>query len=53
MNPQFLRSQQTHHTIGLHRIDQSEDVMIIVLKIKREREGDNHLGTNYGPIGLW
>ena len=51
INPQFIGSQQTHCTIGLHRIDHSEDAMIIVLKIIRER--DCHLGTSYGPIGLW
>ena len=51
INPQFIGSQQTHRTIGLHRIDQSEDAMIIVFKIIRER--DFHLGTSYGPVGLW
>ena len=38
INPKFIGSQQTHRIIGLHRIDQSEDAMIIVLKIIRERE---------------
>ena len=38
IKPQFIGSQQTHHTKGLHWIDQGKDVMNIVLKIKRERE---------------
>ena len=38
INPQFIGSQQTHHTKELHRIDQSKDETIIVFKIKRERE---------------
>ena len=43
INPQFIGSQQTHRTIGLHRIDQSEDVMTIVLKIIRERLPSRYL----------
>ena len=38
INPQFIESQQTHRRKELHRIDQSKDAMIIVLKIIRERE---------------
>ena len=50
INPQFIGSQQTHHKKELHHMDQSKDGMIIVLKIK---ERDFHLGTDYGPVGLW
>ena len=52
INSQFIGSQQTNHTKGLHRIDQGKDAMNIVLKIERERERDCHLGTTYGPVGL-
>ena len=38
INSQFIESQQTHHTKGLHRIDQGKDAMNIVLKFKRNRE---------------
>ena len=36
INPQFIGPQQTHHTKKLHHMDQSEDAMIIVLKIKEK-----------------
>ena len=37
IKPLFIGFQQMHSTKDLHRIYQSEDAMIIVLKIKRER----------------
>ena len=45
-----IGTQQAHHTKELHHMDQSKDAMIIVLKLKKR---DCHLGTRYGPVGLW
>jgi hypothetical protein len=51
MNPQFIRSQQTHYKKGLHRIDLQEDRGEHCIEDQRERR--SHLATGYGPVGLW
>ena len=51
INPQFIRSWQTHHKKVLHPIYLKNIEENMVLRIK-ERERRNHLATSYGPIGL-
>ena len=51
INPQFIRSQQTHCKKVLHRIDLQEHLGEHGIENQRERK--SHLATRYGPIGLW
>ena len=50
INPQFIRSQQTHHKRILHRIDLQEHRGEHGIENQRERR--SHLANNYGPEGL-
>ena len=49
INPQFIRSQQTHRKRRLHRIELQEHQGEHCIEDQRERE--SHLATSYGPIG--
>ena len=51
INPQFIRSWQTHRKRVLHQIDLQEHQGELCIEIQRERR--SHLATNYGPVGLW
>ena len=51
INPQFIRSQQTHHKRRLHRIDLQEHRGEHCIEDQRERR--SHLATSHGPVGLW
>ena len=50
INPQFIRSRQTHRKRRLHRIDLQENRGELCIEIERERR--SHLATSYGPEGL-
>ena len=50
INPQFIRSQQTHRKKRLHQIDLQEHQGEHCIEAQRERR--SHLATNYGPEGL-
>ena len=47
INPQFIRSRQTHCKKVLHWIDLQEDRGELCIEIQRERR--SHLANNYGP----
>ena len=49
INPQFIRSRQTHRKRILHRIDLQEHQGEHGIENQRERR--SHLATSYGPIG--
>ena len=49
INPQFIRSRQTHRKRVLHRIDLQEHRELCI-EIQKERR--SHLANNYGPEGL-
>ena len=51
INPQFIRSRQTHRKRRLHRIDLQEHRGEHGIENQRERR--SHLATSYGPVGLW
>ena len=50
INPQLIKSQQTHHKRELHRIELQEDQQEHGIEDQRERR--SHLATSYGPVGL-
>ena len=50
INPQFIRSQQTHHKRRLHRIELQEHRGGHGIEDQRERR--SHLATSYGLIRL-
>ena len=51
INPQFIRSLQTHRKRRLHRIDLQEHRGEHGIENQRERR--SHLATSYGSVGLW
>ena len=51
INPQFMRSQQTHYRRKLHPIDFQEHQGEHCIEDQIERR--SHLATSYGPVGLW
>ena len=51
INPQFIRSRQTHRKRVLHRIDLQEHRGEHVIENQRERR--SHIATSYGPVGMW
>ena len=50
INPQFIRSRQTHCKRILHRIDLQEHRGEHCIENQRERR--SHLATSYGHVGL-
>src|SRR3990170_8932737 len=50
INPQFIRSQQTHRKRILHRIELQEHRGEHCIEDQRERR--RHLATSHGPVGL-
>ena len=51
INPEFIRSQQTHRKRRLHWIELQEHRGEHCIEDQRERR--IHLATSYGPVGLW
>jgi hypothetical protein len=51
INPKFIGSQQTHRKRRLHQIELHGDHGELCIVDQRERR--SHLGTSYGPVGLW
>ena len=51
INTQFIESQQMHRKRRLHRIELHGDHAELCIEDQRERR--SHLGTSYGPVGLW
>ena len=51
INPEFIRSRQTHRKKVLHQIDLQEHRGEHGIENQRERR--RHLATSYTPIGLW
>ena len=50
INPQFIRSRQTHRKIILHWIELQEHRGEHCIEDQTERR--SHLATSYGPVGL-
>ena len=51
INSKFIGSQQTHRKRRLHRAELQE--LRGEHGIEDQRERISHLGTSYGPVGLW
>jgi hypothetical protein len=51
INPQFIKSRQTHRKRILHQIDLQKHRGEHGIENQRERR--SHLATSYGPVGLW
>ena len=51
INPQFIRSQQTHRKRRVRQIELQEYQEEHCIEDQRERR--SHLGTSYGPVGVW
>ena len=51
INPQFIRSRQTHRKKVLHQIDLQEHQG--EHGIENQSERGSHLATMYRPVGLW